>query len=108
MSETIQLHQCADTPFSHKAGETFYVGLTFNYDVSLVLFSMEIFALTGGAAIYTWADTDWVLTGTRKKSITRTPAQTTSLVPGQYRLKVKHTYPDGRVKYRFDSILTVI
>ncbi len=108
MSETIQLHNFATTPFSYKAGETFYVGLTFNYDVTDVSFEMKIINRETSAAVYTFPNADWAISGTRKKSITKTPAQMQTLTKGNYQLIITHTFSDGRVKVRFDSNLTVI
>jgi hypothetical protein len=107
MPEAIKLHNFASTPFSYKAGETFYVGLTFNYDVTLVQFEMIIYN-AAGTAVLTFPNADWTLSGTRKKSITKTPVQVAALTAGTYRLVLKHTYQDGTVRVRFDSPLNVI
>ena len=100
----VDLSQCSNMPFRHKSGETFKLGLTFSYDVDTVLFDLVIYNSDGSPA-KTYTDADWVLSG-RKKTITKTPDEF-NLVAGEYKLKLKHTYTDGTIKFRFDSPFTI-
>ena len=102
---TINISKFATTPFSYAVGDTFKLPVSFSYDVTNVLFDIKIYDDTGATAL-TYTDVDFILSGTRKKTITKTPAQF-NLVAGTYRLVLTHTFPDGTVKKRFDSILTV-
>jgi hypothetical protein len=104
MAAVVDLSQCSDMPFRYKAGETFKLGLTFSYDVATVLFDLVIYNPDGTAA-KTYTDADWVRVG-RKKTIIKTPVEF-NLAVGEYNLKLKHTYADGSVRFRFDSPFTV-
>ncbi len=104
MPASVDLSQCSDMPFRHKLGETFILGLTFSYDVDTVLFDLVIYDQSGAAA-KTYTDVDWVRSG-RKKTITKTPVEF-NLAKGEYNMKLKHTFADGTIRYRFDSPFTI-
>ena len=103
--ESINLSKFASIPFRYSVGDTFNLPILFSYDVDDVVFEMKIYNASG-ATEKTFPDADWVLSGTRKKTLTKTPAQF-NLAPGVYRLVITHTFPDGTVRKRFDSVLTV-
>lgn len=92
-------------PFRHKEGDTFRLAISFSYDVTAVAFKLVIFDKSG-AQVKEYLNNEWVLDGTRKKVLTKTPVEF-NLAKGEYKLKLTHTYSNGVVRTRFDSQLTV-
>ena len=80
--------------------------MSFNYDVTDVDFDLKIYT-EAGAVAKTYTDTDFVISGTRKKTITNTPVDF-NLAAGTYRLVLTHTFADGTIRKRFDSTLSIL
>lgn len=106
-SEVIQLSKFSSRPFQYKSGDSFRLGLSFNYDVTNVGFEMKIFEDGNPTALKTFPDADWTLNNSRKKTLVKAPADM-NLPAGTYRLKITHTFPDNTVRTRFDSVLTIL
>lgn len=106
-SEVIQLSKYSSRPFQYAKDDTFRLGLTFNYDVDTVAFSLKFYPAGSSTAALTFDDADFTLTGTRKKTLLVAPVDFT-LAAGKYRMVLTHTFPDSTVRKRFDSILTVL
>lgn len=105
MSELIQLSSYSNKPFSYSVGDTFKLALTFAYDITLVSFELKIHDSTG-AVVKTFGNTDWTISGTRKKTLLKAPADI-NLTAGTYRMVLRHTFSDTTIKKRIDSILTI-
>jgi hypothetical protein len=79
--------------------------MSFSYDVTDVSFSLQIID-RNNTQVKLYPNSDWVLSGTRKKSLTKTPVEF-DLAKGEYKLIIKHQFSSGEVRTRFDSTLTV-